>query len=368
MEQIISSNPVLFNAPMQELQRYIESKRWYELGESLVTLLSLDETIGFRGLIFDSIVKGVSLQIDPFHFARITLLVSEEISDPVAAIDFIESVLGSHVLDEAPYPNTLVALRIAELNTRLGCFEKALAQLNEIERRISDSTPLVVRSSFHRAQANLDKASGDYDRFYEHAFLFLSTSGVSDDALLAYDLCIAALFSSNICSFGELAAHPVLSSLENGEYSWLRELILLLDRGNSSSIIEFNEKFAPIIQQKEPFSQHFNMIQQKLALAVFLEIIFSRPFDSRVFSFDEIAEGCHMEKDNVELLVMKALSSGIIKGVIDEIEEKITVTWCKPKALSKPRLIHLKEEIDRWIKIVHQQKIALEERAQPIIG
>ena len=310
------------------------------------------------------LLKGdAALKIDPFHYARIVLLVVDEIDDPKLAIQFIEEILNSHVLDKAPESRTLIILRIAELNTQIGNFEESLNLLNDIEKQINDSTTLIVRSAFHKTQSNLDKASGDYDKFYEHAFLYLSTSGEKDDISLAYDLCTAALFSPNICSFGELAAHPILSSLEKTEYNWLRELILLLDRGDSDSILEFKEKFAPIILQKEPFSQHLEMIQQKLALAVFLQIIFSRPFDSRIFTFDEIAEGCHLEKDNVELLVMKALSSEIIKGVINEIEEKITVTWCKPKALSKPRLIHLKEEIDRWIKIVHQQRIALEQRA-----
>ncbi len=35
----------------------------------------------------------------------------------------------------------------------------------------------------------------------------------------------------------------------------------------------------------------------------------------------------------VELLVMRALSLELIKGFIDEIEQKIHVTWVKPRVL-----------------------------------
>ncbi|KAH0791906.1 PCI domain containing protein [Histomonas meleagridis] len=368
MEQLVNVNPQLFTAPAEEIKSYINTKRWYELGLELLKLFSNEATLGYRMGVFEEIVKDCSLFLDPFHYANLALLVSDEIQDFSHGIDFLNQVLDNKRLDQYPEPRDLIILRIIELHTKNSNFESALQLLNEVEKRIGESTALVVRSSFHKTQANLDKARGDFDAFYEHAFLYLSTSKSTNDPILAYDMCVAALFSSNICSFGELASHPILNSLKGGENQWLYDLIMLLDRGDSSIIPEFEEKFAPIISQTEPFSGYLTTIQQKLALAVFLQIIFKQPFDSRVFTFDEITEGCHLRKDQVELLVMKALSSEIIKGVIDEVEEKITVTWCKPKALSKERLEHLKKEIDKWINIVHKQRLALESRAQPVIG
>ena len=35
----------------------------------------------------------------------------------------------------------------------------------------------------------------------------------------------------------------------------------------------------------------------------------------------------------VELLVMKALSLGLVKGFIDEIDQKVSLTWVQPRVL-----------------------------------
>ena len=72
--------------------------------------------------------------------------------------------------------------------------------------------------------------------------------------------------------------------------------------------------------------------------------------------------------ENVEILIMKALSTELIKGEIDEVEQELVVTWCKPKTLDRERLIHLKEEIDRWSQIVSKQIEALQEKSKPVVG
>jgi 26S proteasome regulatory subunit N9 len=226
----------------------------------------------------------------------------------------------------------------------------------------------VIRASFHLAQSHLDKARGDYDAFYEHAFLYLSTAEPHTDPALAYDLCVAAILAEDVCSFGELAAHPILDSLAGTDDAWLGDLIRLLDGGAPSSVGVFAERFVPLVEQSETFRAHLGTIARKVSLAVFGQLIFQRPFNSRVFSFEEIADACQIEIGKVEHLVLKALATDIIRGTIDEVEQRVTVTWSKPKVLGVDRLIHLKTEIDRWVGIVHRQKVNLGKKAQPVVG
>jgi len=166
----------------------------------------------------------------------------------------------------------MIKLQIVTLFTQAKDFEKALEGLNEIESRITESTNIGVRSQFYRTQAELDKARGDFDAFYYHALLYLSTSGTTEDPTLAFDLCMAALFSSKVCSFGELAAHPILKSL-SGEDKWLADLILLLDSGNPSANDVFHKEFIPLIKESPLFSPYLMTIQRKLNLSIFLQMI-----------------------------------------------------------------------------------------------
>jgi 26S proteasome regulatory subunit N9 len=249
-----------------------------------------------------------------------------------------------------------------------GDFESALVLINEIEPRINETTDLVVRSMFYKVQSSLGKARADYDAFYQYTLLYLSTSRAADDMVLAYDLCLSALCARDVFSFGEIAGHEIIQSLRGTDNEWLMNLILLMEKGSPSSITEFENHYLHILKGKPLFCGYIDQILRKMQLCVLQELIFQRPFESRVFGFDEVAKVCCVRKDEVELLALKALATGLIRGFINEVNELFVVTWCKPKTLSLSRLNHLKQEIDRWVDKIHDQRIRLEDRAQLVVG
>ena len=81
--------------------------------------------------------------------------------------------------------------------------------------------------------------------------------------------------------------------------------------------------------------KELNSLQQKVRIISFLELLFTVDKDDRSLKFDRIASHCRVEKNDVELLLMKAMSLQLIKGNIDEVEEVIHVDWMLPRYLSR---------------------------------
>lgn len=61
-------------------------------------------------------------------------------------------------------------------------------------------------------------------------------------------------------------------------------------------------------------------LKQKVRIIAFLELLFEVDKDDRSLSFDRISSHCKIEKIDVELLVMKAMSLELAKGLIDEVD------------------------------------------------
>jgi 26S proteasome regulatory subunit N9 len=366
LDELVARNPPFFEGPVAAINENIKSRHWYELGLALTDLLQLEAVVGERKMIYEKGINYYEKFLDPVQLAKIIHLVSQEFTAPTAAIQFLEAAIPK--LESSANAKQWIKLQIVAQLIINGEFEAALSDLTAIEPTIDQSTDLAVRSLFYKVQSSLDKARGDYDSFYKYTLLYLSTSRQSGDMVLAYDLCQAALCAKDVFSFGELAGHNVIQSLKGSENEWLMDLIMLMERGSPSSIEEFNSRYVHILSSRPLFSAFLEIISRKVKLCVLQELIFQRPFESRVFAFDEVSRVCCVPKDEVELLVLKALSAGLIRGFINEVDEIFVVTWCKTKTLSIPRLSHLKEEIDRWIKKVHDQKIRLEERAQLVVG
>ncbi|KAG7262254.1 hypothetical protein CRUP_016014 [Coryphaenoides rupestris] len=69
----------------------------------------------------------------------------------------------------------------------------------------------------------------------------------------------------------------------------------------------------------------------------------------------------------VELLVMKALSVGLIKGNIDEVDQKVQMTWVQPRVLDVQQIKGMKERLDFWCGDVKNMAMLVEQQAHDIL-
>ena len=54
---------------------------------------------------------------------------------------------------------------------------------------------------------------------------------------------------------------------------------------------------------------------------------------------------------------MKALSHGLIKGYIDQVDKKLIVNWIQPKYLDKEKIVLMQDRFTAWI-----------DKAQKVLG
>ncbi len=78
----------------------------------------------------------------------------------------------------------------------------------------------------------------------------------------------------------------------------------------------------------------------KEAVSIFflVQMTFKRPATKRNLSFKDIAASTGAREDEVELLVMKALAQGLLKGTIDQVDSIAHFTWVQPRVLDKKQV------------------------------
>jgi len=147
--------------------------------------------------------------------------------------------------------------------------------------------------------------------------------------------------------------HPILDSLTGSQYEWIRELLFVFNSGNIG-------KFEVIATQfgKEPIlAMNHTFLRQKICLMALIETVFQRkgrPDKERPISFQSIAEDTRLPQDEVEHLVMKALSLKLIRGTLDQVAEQAHIQWVQPRVLGRDQIEQLSVRLHDWTERLGQ--------------
>lgn len=112
--------------------------------------------------------------------------------------------------------------------------------------------------------------------------------------------------------------------MENTPFAWLRQLLLFYNTGDLQGFDKIT-KTGDFLGQPLLVSG-IAFLRQKLCLMTLMEIVFKRTKEDRgAMSFSTISQETRVGVEEVEHLVMKALSLGLIKGSIDEVDQVVRV-------------------------------------------
>ena len=108
-------------------------------------------------------------------------------------------------------------------------------------------------------------------------------------------------------------------------------------------------------------------MRQKMALLCLMEMTFRRAATDRHLSFKDISVETRLGNDYVEHLVMRALSLGLIRGSIDQVDQQVHVTWVQPRVLDRGQIGIMKTKMDSWAEEVSKIELLVETRASDIL-
>jgi len=176
---------------------------------------------------------------------------------------------------------------------------------------------------------------------------------VTEQASLAFDMGLAALVSTNIHNFGELLAHPILNSLLETKNAWLREFLFAFNRGDLDKFDQLLNVHRREIEEQPALKNNQSLLREKISILALMELVFNKPAEGRTLPFKVIANATKLKDDEVELLVMKALSVKLIRGEIDEVNQTVTISWVQPRVLDMIQIGKMRDRVAEWTENVH---------------
>ncbi|KAI9498470.1 hypothetical protein BDB00DRAFT_881288 [Zychaea mexicana] len=328
-----------------------ERKLWHQLTQSILEFFNQPESAPLQIPLFRQFIAEWENKINKLSLVSIALKAANNCSKSQDSVSFLNDISTKVDTPDTKDVYVLALMEAAHFKLQLQQFDDVKKAIDESDKILEqfDSVETVIYASFYRVSAEYYKAKAEYAQYYKSALLYLACVNVDElspeeKVGRAYDLALSALLGEMIYNFGELLMHPILDSLSGTEHDWLRSLLFAF---NSGDIGKF-EALAPHFSKQSLLQQNSEALSRKICLMSLIEAVFRRSSDNRVIPFGEIAAETRLSVDEVEHLVMKALSLKLIRGSIDQVDQLVIVTWVQPRVLDKEQIDGMRRQIEEW--------------------
>ena len=230
-----------------------------------------------------------------------------------------------------------------------------------------DSVDSSVHASFYNINSDYYQQKREYASYYKNALLYLACVDVAtlpkeEQKGRAYNLAVAALMSDTIYNFGELLLHPILDALKDTNHAWLRELLFAYNRGD----LRAYDSLSGNLSKDTTLQQNQSFLRQKISLSALTEAVFRRPPHDRAMTFGEIRDETNVPLADIEYLIMRALSLGLLRGTIDQVAQVADIKWVQPKVLDMKQIAAMRQRLQDWDASVHQLGTWMEQSGKEV--
>jgi len=390
LDSLLTSSPAELRPYIPRAKSLRSKKLWYQLTLLLEELIALpaandpalQDAQGRQLLIglYADFISGFTDKLNPLRWVGIAVNVARRYPDAEGALRFLTDGVVAKTERKQPPAGAAAAsaaggaagpsagaaagdvqqqdafvfatMEAAHFKLVLGDLEGTKDAIDRCAKILDgfDSVEHAVYAAFYRVSGDYYKTKAEYANYYKNSLLFLACVNtetdlsVDDRVQRAHDLSVSALLGDTIYNFGELLLHPILDSLQTTPHAWLSDLLFAFNAGDLGRF----ESLLPHLAQQPLLLENTNFLRQKICLMALIESVFRRSTDDRTLSFETIAAETRLPVDEVEHLVMKALSLSLIRGTLDQYSGLARITWVQPRVLDRRQIEALQERLNEW--------------------
>lgn len=369
--RIAKADGDILKAKWVKMEDYYGKRLWHQLSLALLDYVTSKDFSGGAEL-YKEFIADFESKLNPLSLVDICLPIWGEMTsggDKEGTLEFIGKI-GEKVKNHS---EAFCLTRVVTGNLYLEHF-KSLQETKKIIEEVDDLLSSIkgvgkVHSRFYFLSSDYYKQRGDHEKYYRASLHYLGCTDLGDleaenKRFLAFHLGLAAILGNGIYNFGELLAHPVLASLKGTNDEWL---INFLYAFNSGDVAKY-EALKPKWSAQPDLAANETVMFEKLCLLTLMEMAFRRVGSAdRVLTFAQIAETTGLPINQVELLVMKALAQGLVKGHIDQVDATVNLTWVQPRVLDMDQVKTIADKIKLWNTSINSLENILENNASEIL-
>jgi len=351
-----------------KVEEHYNKKLWHQLTVQLQSIIKEPSMQDNLIPMYREFIADFESKVDPLALAFIANVVLERFTSPEEAMTFIENVSEKVKMNNEAFAMTKVLMGRIKLH-KYEQHKETKAIIEEVETLLSEIDGVSpVHSPFYLLASDLYRIQGKHKDFYRSSLRFLGCTDVEEmskeeQAKHAFFLSLAALLGDKVFNFGELLAHKVLESLKGGENEWLIDILFAFNSGDVAKFRALKPKWS----SQPDLAANEAVLFEKVCLMCLMEMTFRREATARQIDFGEIAAQTTLPVDQVEMLIMKALSQGLVRGRIDEVEQNVSLTWVQPRVLDKQQVVTMTKKIESWCMSVQSMEVLIENKAGEIL-
>ncbi|KAK1128843.1 26S proteasome non-ATPase regulatory subunit 13 [Melipona quadrifasciata] len=357
-------------AEWAQLEELYNKRLWHQLTLKLETFVKHPVLQKGDKLVqlYVNFLSTFENKINPLSLVEILAYVIQQFQDKQEAIKFLEKT-------ESKVKSSNEAVALCKVLTgqilleKLNNQEQAKQIIEEVETMLDNADGITtVHGRFYLLASRLYRLQGKHAEYYRTALRYLGCIDLNnlsrqEQEQHAFFLGLAALLGEGVYNLGELLAHPVLQSLKGTPNSWLVDLLQAFNAGDIVAL----EKLKPQWSKVADLAAQELKLRQKISLLCLMEMTFKRQANNRQLTFAEISQETRLPLGEVELLVMKALAQGLVRGAIDQVAGTVNMTWVQPRVLDRTQIAGMVQRLDGWCKDVNSMERLLESRASEIL-